>query len=256
MAIHSDKNLYPGINAHLNSFLQHEAGGWRSFHAEHIIDLCGSIDRELPANYYVRSQFSLQGSEFEENFAEAEDSLIGLVIYQMGEQRSSDVPITRIELLSPANKPGGSHYEQYILKRQQTLESGLRLVEIDDLHETPPIIDVLPDYSKGETDAYPYIIIISDPRPTLEKGLTKVYAFHVAQKLPKLNLPLAGADVVKVDFGAVYNHTFESSRFFLMIVDYEQNPTALERYSEKDRAWIEQHLAALRNPPPVGDQID
>jgi hypothetical protein len=32
MPIHTRKNLYQGVNAHLHSYLQQE-GGWESFHA-------------------------------------------------------------------------------------------------------------------------------------------------------------------------------------------------------------------------------
>jgi hypothetical protein len=36
MPIHSNHNLYPGVNAHLNSLLQQKNGRWQSFHGAHI----------------------------------------------------------------------------------------------------------------------------------------------------------------------------------------------------------------------------
>lgn len=289
MAIHADKNLYPGINAHLNSFLQNEPGGWANFHAEHIIRLREAIDEGLPPGYFARSEKSLQIGEFDpgsgtqdtshtkpdvtvyhhpvfgsesgsviartdapsitlpmpQTLAE-EDELTGLIIYQAGEGSILGRPITRVELLSPANKPGGSHYEQYMVKRWETLRSGLRLVEIDYLHQTPPVIHNLPDYSRGMEGALPYVILVSDPRPTFEQGKTDVYAFGVDDPLPVINVPLAGADVVRVEFGTVYDHTLASSRFFRMVVDYAQEPAAFERYSPADQEQIRQRLATIR----------
>ena len=289
MAIQADTNLYPGINAHLNSFLQNEPGGWRNFHAEHITDIAREIDQHLPPGYFTRSEKSLQIGEFDPGCgsqgstrttpditvyrqpsqraataaaAEAsdtpvitiplaqtlteEDDLTGLIIYQAGEGSALGRPITRVELLSPANMPGGSHYEQYMVKRWDTLRSGLRLVEIDYLHQTPPIIPQLLDYSHRVEGALPYVILVSDPRPTFDQGKTDVYAFSVDDALPVINIPLAGADGVKISFGTVYNRTFESSRFFRMIVDYAQLPTAFDRYSSSDQARIQKRLADIQ----------
>jgi hypothetical protein len=288
MALTSDKNLYPGINAHLNSFLQNTDGAWRSFHAEHIVDLARTIKVALPSGYLVVSEQSLQIGEFDTveqlsrraqtvpdvtvyqhsagqsgvgaaeieaaptavlELAETLDDeqfLTGMVIYQAGEGSPLGKPITRIELLSPSNKPGGTHYEQYLVKKLLTLKSGLRLVEIDYLHETPPIIPVLPKYSKQEAGAYPYTIIVSDPRPTLEQGKALIYGIGVDQTLPVVGVPLAGQDVVKVDFGASYGVTFENSPFALLSVDYKQEPLNFERYREADRELIRQRLADIR----------
>lgn len=290
MALQADKNLYPGINIHLNSLLQNEPGGWRSFHSQHITDLARIIDEGLPPGYFTRSEKSLQIGEYDpgsgsegksqttpdvtvyrqsrpadrpaNTFAEAdapvmtiplsatleedEDELTGLIIYQAGEGGLLGRPVTRVELLSPANKQHGSHHEQYMVKRLETLKSGLRLIEIDYLHQTPPLIHKLPDYSQGADNTLPFIILVSDPRPTFEEGITDVYTFGVDDPLPIINVPLAGADVVKVDFGAAYNRTFESSRFFRLVVDYEQEPVQFERYTPADRERIQQRLASIR----------
>ncbi len=36
MPLHSDKNLYPGINPHLNSYWQQPDSEWASFHTDYI----------------------------------------------------------------------------------------------------------------------------------------------------------------------------------------------------------------------------
>lgn len=290
MPLQAEHNLYPGVNVHLNSYLQNEPGGWANFHSLHVTHLAEALDQDLPSGYFARSETSLQidvidpGSGYEQRtrtrpdvmiykggppaagstaLLEAtaptevmplpetlpeEQALTGLVIYQAGEGSPLGRPVTRVELLSPANKPGGTHYEQYMVKRLQTLKSGLRLVEIDYLHQSPPILPVLPDYTRQEAGASAYSILVSDPRPTFEKGTVKRYAFGVITPLPIINIPLAGADVVTLSFGAVYNHTFESARFFRLVVDYAENPVNLSSYSADDQQHIQQHLAAIRQP--------
>ncbi|PJF41292.1 MAG: hypothetical protein D6737_05215 [Chloroflexi bacterium] len=39
MAIHVDKNLYLGVNPHLNSALQNQHGEWPSFHKDYIFEV-------------------------------------------------------------------------------------------------------------------------------------------------------------------------------------------------------------------------
>jgi hypothetical protein len=285
MAIHSDKNLYPGINAHLNSFLQDEPGGWQSFHAEHIVDIAKVINEHVPQGYFARAEKTLQISEIVPGTkspsvtvpdttiyrAEAggrksptvaqttpptatlsiidtldeEEYLTGIVIYQAGEGSLLGRPITRVELLSPANKPGGSHHGQYKVKRLETLQSGLRLVEIDYLHETPPITHAVKNYPEGEEGAFPYNILVSDPRPRLEKGPTYFYGFGIDDNMPVITIPLAGADDMALDLGVAYNRTFEDSPFYGLAVDYEQEPMHFERYTEADRDRIRQRMAKI-----------
>lgn len=145
-----------------------------------------------------------------EELVEAEE-FNSLVIYRIDE---AEVPVTRIELLSPANKPAGSHYLLYLRKRIETLQSGLRLVEIDYLHTIRPVIRRIPSYPDRAHGAYPYTITVTDPRPDPEEGEMKVYGFGVLDPLPVIEIPLANSDTVALDMGAVYQTTFNSSRVF------------------------------------------
>lgn len=54
------KNLYPGINPHLNSALQTVGGDWEIFHALCIGYLGHEIEAHLPEHYYVKDEKSLQ----------------------------------------------------------------------------------------------------------------------------------------------------------------------------------------------------
>jgi len=295
MAIYSERNLYPGVNAHLNSVLQAESSRWRSYHSYHITDLARGIDQWLPPGYRTLAEQSLQGGEIQISYGrpthlhitpdvtiyqdasarhrpkqtslqatepiavlpatylleeDIEDTLSGVVIYQIGEAEGFGRPITRIELLSPANKPGGSHHRQYSEKRLQALKSGLRMVEIDYLHESPSIHRVLPSYRNGDADAYPYTILVTDPRPNLDKGNTFVYGAAIDKSLPIVEIPLAGADIVLVDFGSIYNRTFEATSYLQDLVDYAQDPVNFDRYTPADQAKIHALLDEIRHTNP------
>jgi len=291
MPIQSERNLYPGVNPHLNSSLQNEPGGWQSFHSEHVVDILRGINERLPSNYFARSEKTMQISEiippvglrspghtvpdvtvFRARNAPSGGSgstavltatppsrsdlivehlsieyyLPGVAIYQAGEGDLLGKPVTRIELLSPANKPGGAHHSHYLAKRTETFQSELRLVEIDYLHETPPILSDMPSYALKEAGSFPYWVLVSDPRPTLNKGLTYYYEIGVMTSLPVITIPLSGTDAMTLYLGAVYNRTFASSRFFQMVVDYTQEPIHMERYTSTDQALIRERMAVIK----------
>jgi hypothetical protein len=288
MPILSARNLYPGINAHLNSYLQAERGGWRSFHAEHIIDLARVINEKLPAGYFTRPEMSLQIDEVESftgfkqagytipdtmiyqgrslprtesaapaiaipvmelpliETVEEEDTLTGLMVYQMGSASEDERPVTRVELLSPANKPGGSHYDQYLAKRISTLKAGLRLVEVDYLHESRPVTRGQPSYKDQHQGSSPYMILIHNPNPTFEEGRTQFYPIAVDQPLPHIAIPLLGTDEVVVDFGEAYRRTYENSTYYPIRMDYATEPVNFERYHADDQARIRNVLANIR----------
>lgn len=283
MPIRAKHNLYPGINPHLNSRLQQPDGDWQSFHAYHIIHLADILNSTLPNAYYAKPEKSLQIKVYDppnerisktkadiaiahsksvmEQIApmsergaptltlpiievvEEMDELTALVIYHNGK------PVTRIELLLPANKFPGSHYNAYIDKRAETLYAGLRFVEIDYLHERPSTVDRLPHYPNGDKDSFPYHVIVFDPRPTFEKGQTLFYGFGVLSPLPIIDIPLDGADSTVLDFNTAYNQTF-SRRPFSDLVDYAELPAHFEAYTEADQQALRQRMTEIATQYP------
>jgi hypothetical protein len=281
----STKNLYPGINAHVNSYLQQEDGGWESFYAGHVGMLRDYLDTILPPNYFARSEKSLQIREQEpdeffqrksrtqpdiaiyrtgdpqpvvavleatpptamlalpETFPD-EDALNSVMIYEV--LGKTFKPVTWLELLSPANKPRRSYYAQYMQKRKETLASGLNLVEIDYLHESPPLIPVLPSYPKGEKGAFPYMIFVSNPHPSLQEGNPLIFGWHVDDTLPIIDIPLAAAETVRLNFGVAYHLTIERTRFYQVISQYEQDPPGLDRYLPDDQQRLQTLLQHIR----------
>lgn len=284
MPIHANENLYSGINPHLSSLLQAE-GAWESFHSVHITHLYEALESTLPAGYLALPEKSLQISAvspaesvkrtqtkadiavyqvhpadieaaaspsaaptltlaLNETIVE-EDLLTALTIYRVVNDETPGRPITRIELLSPANKPGGSHYPRYVEKRLETLRSGLCLVEIDYLHESPPVVRGIPSYAAGDVGAYAYLIVVSDPRPQMQDGRVDVYGFGVTDPIPQVTIPLADADTMLFDFGSPYQHTFAVSRYYRQRVDYRQIPANFTRYSVVDREAIQRRMAEI-----------
>lgn len=286
------KNLYPGVNPHLNSRLQSLNGGWLSFHNSFIERLADHLQEVLPPGYIAYTEASLQiqrvspGQEtgqarprrtgpdiliaerqprstnptsgealavntptltlpFVANLLEEEPSETAILIFIPDAPGNVGQPVTRIEVLSPGNKPGGGHYSTYKRNRLDTLEAGLRLVEIDLLHETPPIITDVPSYPARYPDSYAYSVLLSDPRPTNTDGVIEVYGFSVADLLPTIRLPLEGDDWSPVNFNAVYQTTYERRDYYGHITQYAERPLRFETYNEADQAFILRRMAEI-----------
>lgn len=254
MPIEARQNLYPGINAHLNSSLQQRGGGWEVFHTRHINDIQEALDQVLPPNYYAAAEKSLQvtlyGDEDTSSYVTLEEETINSVVIYQHTGTIPGMPVTRIELLSPANKPGGSDYRDYLARRVRVLESGVALVEIDYLHEQRPLLPQFPSYRDDDQGAFPYLILVSVPRPSMMEGRADLYEFGVESRLPKVSIPLAGDEAVTLDFQPIYNRAFAAARIFSILVDYAQNPVNFDRYSPADRVKISALLEGIRANDP------
>lgn len=166
-----------------------------------------------------------------------------VVVYQTEDDATLGSAVTRIELLSPSNKAGDG-YLQYREKRAAALKSGVRLVEIDYLHESRSPVKNLPLYPQ-QPNSFAYNITVSDPIPSLERGLAETYGFGVDDPIPTIAIPLADDDLVLVDFGAVYNQTFESLTAYSRRVDYAELPEHFHTYSPADQARIRARMQAV-----------
>lgn len=185
-------------------------------------------------------------SEVEELFDE-DDLLIRVAVYRSEPDDVRGKLITAIEILSKSNKPHSSHFTSYWEKRWNLLQTGVNLVEIDLLHETPPIIHRLPSYPDQHEKAYPYNIIVSKPYPNFESGYSLWYGTKIGGILPQLPIPLLDEEEVILDLQASYNDAFSGVRIFWQLVDYEQVPANFERYTESDQQAIREMLEKIRN---------
>lgn len=285
MPIYSEKNLYPGINPHLNSALQLKGGGWEMFHAETISAIRRMLDVHLPSNYYATSEKSLQLSEVGldhlrdsttrpdvsiikradaleprspvtvaqpsmtlllDDYLTDEDFLDAVNIYQYHLGEFPGRLVTRIEILSPTNKlPNRIGYNHYLVKRGETLQAGVNLVEIDYLHTTKPILKELPSYHDYEPVAFPHMILVSFPHKDDQRGRTDVYGIGIDDSLPTIAIPLSKETLVALDLGAIYNRLYAETRVFQLMSDYAAEPAQFDRYQPQDRQRIRAMMAAI-----------
>jgi hypothetical protein len=281
MAIRLQENPYAGVNAHLQSMLQAPGSDWPTFHTNHITDISYALNAMLPSPYRAYAEKSLQirvdddaafsqrrkpdltvyelrdrareaitgatavalptwAATIEETIETYED-MPSVVIYRGSED--GRVPVVRMELLSPANKFGGSAFHLYEQNRIEVIHSGLPLIEIDYLHETLSPVRGLPVYPE-QPNAYAYHFTVTNPRLSPEALPVRTYGFGVDDAFPKLPIPLAGDDDMVFDFGVPYGRTFTGGRWW-EDVDYAQEPERMETYSQKDQAAIRARMAAV-----------
>jgi len=277
----SPKNEYFGINAHLNSLLQNMERGWLRFHNTHINHIADALNDALPAGYVVDAPASFQISSIgasgeisvrlaepdvaisERDFHERNDTMrtsrATLVVptalaYDEIDTYFSAVAIRAIgapsqeaaawiELLSPSNKPAQPGWLAYREKRQLAVEAGIIFVEIDYLHQTPPVLKSIPAYP-GDS-GYPYRVSVTIPRPTFAEGMVEIYGWHVNDPIPPIDIPLLGEDRVILDLDALYQTTFRSRRSFAEEIDYAVEPPRMETYSQGDQDQIRQRMDIL-----------
>lgn len=268
MAILSRKNQYKGINAHYQSVAQNEFNGWRPFHSTHIIDLMRYIQARLPLGYEIEPEDSLRlhdtrrytvpdllvwnvdqerapqqaetqlqeatlVREIEETISD-EESLPNLVIREMRRGREA-TPVTRIEVLSPANKDREGR-DIYFSLRRAAIQSHISVIELDYLHETDSPIPTVPGYATRQKNAYPYMITVADVRPHVKKFLG--YGFDVDESLFSIEVPLAHEESIQVDFGEVYTYSLENVIAFTHRIDYTKEPVNFHTYTPSDRKRI------------------
>ena len=171
-----------------------------------------------------------------------EDYLTAIVIREIESPGVIGKPVTWIELLSPTNKPPNNGYLQFREKRSTALENGITIVEIDYLHETRPTIRQIRSYADQQPGAFPYYVVITDPLPTIQDGITQVYGIPVDEPLPELKIPLAEADFVRLRLNEVYNQTYHSLGWYSYRVDYEQEPVNFNAYTPVDQQRIHERM--------------
>ncbi len=248
---------------------------WASFHSKHITHLTDFLNRQLPQRYLALEEQSLQIRSADDSQEAGRRPRPDITVFQRGttkgltevdgiqptwqaelvdvlskdelyravviyEQDDTDLGkvVTRIELLSPSNKPGGTNHIAYHLKRIETLQAATPLVELDYLHETPSVLGGLPAYP-GDPHSHPYTVAVTDPRPRWEEGNVKAYSFYVDEPLPTVPIPLGGEERLHFDFDAAYQYTFEVGRW-QRIRTYNMTtlPARFETYSAADQERI------------------
>ncbi len=185
--------------------------------------------------------------------------LDAVVIYQATDNEELRMPIVRIELLSPSNKPNGGDVNGYLRARDVSLASGTILYELDILHESASPLRGIPVYP-DQSESHPYTIAVTDPGRFPIEMLVK--GFNVDERFPPFDIVLLGTDRVhNFDLTDAYNNAFGASDWAALI-DYADDPDprralvmkqkfnrsvppALAAYSPVDQARIAERMRAI-----------
>ncbi len=172
--------------------------------------------------------------------------LSSVIIYRPLSHDYFGEPITRFELLSSSNKIGRAK-KIYVQNRRIALISGSSLVELDYLHQTPPIVPDLPIYPHEE-DSHPYMIVVSDSRlGQNSSGVGRAHVFGVDEPIPQhVIIPLADEDNLEFDFNAVYQQMFWAGNW-TKHVDYHELPLRFDTYSPQDQERIRAVMERAKN---------
>lgn len=146
--------------------------------------------------------------------------------------------VASIELLSPSNKSAGTIGQaRYLEKRSSALHGGLHWIEIDLLRggQRPPLAVALPRPAD-------YLAYVAQATPTGWNHL--VYAWGLREPLPRLPIPLLGADRVLLDLGACFQTAYDR-----IAADDEADyagPPPPPPLKPEDHAWLEELLRQHR----------
>lgn len=227
MAIHLTQNQYIGINPHLQSLLQTQPNFWVRFHNLHLEHIIDKLNQILPDDYQafrVDTLFSQRTLNNNKILPNSEPSAV--LIKQITASDSHSLwdkritRITRIELLSPCSKLGGSAFHDYVQRRGEALEKGMVLVELDYLHETPPLMRGLPVYHPtvlpSPYKASTYNILVCDARLGSDFLGETVYSFSVDKPIPTISIPLADDEKIDLPLDEIYQYAFERQGWGIM----------------------------------------
>jgi hypothetical protein len=156
----------------------------------------------------------------------------------------SDVIVTVLKVIRPANKLGNRGREEYRSKQDEVLGSPAGMVEIDLLRYGRPIVLASP----GELDRlgrYDYVACVSRAS---NRKLLDAYPVTVRQRLPRITVPLE-PDSVVLDLPAAFARCYESGGYAERI-DYCEPP--YEPLRPDDAEWADRLLrqAGLRGDLP------
>jgi len=174
-------------------------------------------------------------------------TLMSIAIYSQAEQHEGR-PVARIELISPSNTRHQSNFAEYRKKRIDTLMAGIRVVEIDYLHQYHGTIErvVQSGQTQVQTHRSTYLLNVFDPYPTFDQGMITVSPFSVNEPVPALVIPLVDADQTDFDINTAYQNTFNSQDYFHNLLDYSELPLAFDTYSPADQQRIRTRMEAIR----------
>ncbi len=291
-AVHTIKNQYHGINAHLHSYMQHE-GGWDSFHSSHIVYLTSALKSKLlPMGYTAEVENSLQIRRYDEAAGRPESDVMILDtdserVLQRTTPKSSRISAQQVlaipdvidieEELSPYRAIGIYEYTTNPRDRGEPVgwiellspsnkpggqdASAYRTKRYKILQSGIVFVEL--DYLDASPPTFgrmaskkAYRIVVIDPRPAFLEGLVYPIEFDVDEPIPTIEIPLNAEDILKFDFNLPYQRTFEDLFYGIELVDYRQLPLNFNRYSRDNQTRITARMLAVLKAAGSGVDLD
>jgi hypothetical protein len=282
MAIEVSKNLYRGVNPHLNSLFQTPGteefpADYRSFHTVFIGQMIFHFNERLPNGYVARAEESFRvigtdasGKRFKHNprpdVAIKSRGTVGAFAGQSVAAQPTweakvldtidpldsinavtihDVSTNQIVTCIEVLSPANkTHGSYYSVYRARRAEYIYSQIPLVEIDFLHETEAIIPRHPIYPDDAnsFPYYIAVTDSRPHVDK--TRVYGFSINDPIPTLPIPLLDIDVVLADFDAIYQTVFKGARLG-DDVDYTQLPERFETYSADDQARIKARMAEI-----------
>jgi hypothetical protein len=152
------------------------------------------------------------------------------------DRRSGQKVVTVIEVASPTNKYAGPGRRLYKTKRREVLASDVHLVEIDLLRKGPHILAIPKRTARREAGDYDYLSCVNRAKGCRDEY--ELYPARVRGKLPRILVPLAGADPdVKLEIQSVLGQTYDAGSYRERI-DYSK--PCVPRLSAEDQNWADE----------------
>lgn len=273
-------NQYNGINAHLNTTLQHK--GWEGFHTYHIADIATVLNTQLEGTGYYADLES--GLQIRHDEGPTRHPKADVLIADADPKRHTKGPtsfasrehLTTYDetiLLTPADLgteyyPAVGIYNANVhigedqpvtwieLLSPTNKKGGPRYREYLEKRETMintgQCVYIEIDYLHEENSTPFRVAIIDkrpatpddddphDPRPTLG-----VISFGVDEKIPLIPMPLYGGDRVDFDLDQAYQASFQRGIYGTKPntrPNYAEFPVNVQRYRPADRARIARRM--------------
>lgn len=153
--------------------------------------------------------------------------------------------VTVIEVLSPINKTAGPGRDEYLRKRNATLQSSKHLVEIDLLRHGTRMVD----FSQEQLEAigpFDYLVTVNRFQP----GRTQyeIIPRQLRNRLPKFGIPLVAPDAdVALDLQSALDQVYKDGGYMLRI--HYERPCS-PAINDEDQRWVDECWLRYRQAHP------
>ena len=151
-------------------------------------------------------------------------------------ENDSNLIVTSVEYLSPANKVRSPGRRLYLKKQREIRDAGINLLEIDLLRAGRHTV-AAPELAIESLRPWNYLACVWRP----DDSDYEVYPLSLRDRLPRIRVPLKPGDAdIVLDLQAVFNRAYDVGAFDARI-RYTEPPRPL--LAKDDMAWATELLA-------------